>query len=58
MVRGGLTLEGDVGDFGQLTELWSSWNQNLLGRFGHKTRCVTMATGREQRSSEFSTHDE
>lgn len=55
MVRVGLTLEGDVGDFGQLTELWSSWNQNLLGCFGHKTRCVTMAMGRQQqRSSDLS----
>ena len=43
-----LTLEGDIGDFGQLTELWSSWNQNLLGCFRHKTRLVTMATGRQQ----------
>lgn len=44
--RRGLTLEADIGNFGQLTELWTSWNQNLLGHFGHKERYVTMATSK------------
>lgn len=39
--QGSLTLEADVGNFGQLTELWTPWNQNLLGCFGHRKWYVT-----------------
>lgn len=39
ILRGGLTLKGHVGNFGQLAELWPSWNQNLLGRLGIE-QCV------------------
>lgn len=51
----GLTLEADVGDFGQLAELWTSWNENLLGRLGHKVQHVTMVTANQQLESGVST---